>query len=92
MNYLLFVSIISQHLILSVVSDYTTADGWTFSNETKNFYQIFSKNLTFANTAKTFCHDKNSNLAAIKSNTEFVWFQNFINQNSNKNHVWVFIF
>ena len=92
MNFLLFVSIVSHHLILSVVADYTTADGWTFSNETKNFYQIFSKNLTFANTAKTFCHDKNSNLAAIKSNTEFVWFQNFINQNSNKNHVWVFIF
>ena len=92
MKFVLFLPIFFHHLILPILSDYTRADGWTFNNETKNFYQVFSKNLSNPDVAKTFCEKKNSNLAAIKSDAEFTWFQRFINQNNSQYHVWVFIY
>ena len=76
--------------ILSVVADYTTADGWTFSDTTKRFYQVFSNNPGTFTTANKFCQSKNSSLASINSDAEFNWLQTFINTN-NKAHVWVYI-
>ena len=62
MNFVFILPIFFHHLILPILCDYTRADGWTFNNETNNFYQVFSNNLTSQHDAKTFCEKKNSTL------------------------------
>ena len=91
MNFLIFISVIFNHLILSTVSNYTRADGWTFNDVTRSFYQVFSKNSGYFDASNSFCKNKNSNLASINSENEFTWLQTFINTN-NSCHVWVFNF
>jgi hypothetical protein len=91
MNFLIFISVIFNHLILSTVSNYTRADGWTFNDVTRSFYQLYSKNSGLFDASNSFCKNKNSNLASINSENEFSWLQTFINTN-NSCHVWVFNF